>query len=216
MRITQGDGGQELDAHGAVALRELIRGREPDKRKRPHHAVPQECRRLRRDVLFCIQRHPLLTWLLSHPPVLFETNRANGCFAHYSCIAEIALHWFWQSGQVGIRNEHGLCLLAPLQQGERFMVSRPFHGSFLPLSFRDAMNLRLWVTSICPLVQQPEASTSGQKMGVARRFRHCSTRASLPSHRELHTVVSGPARHERTNFVSFPHGRPLHRGSRHL
>src|SRR6266567_2187482 len=191
MRIPRGECGQELDAHGAVALGELIRGRDPDKRKRPHLAVPQECRRLRRDVLFCIQRHPLLTWLLSHPPVLFETNRANGCFAHHSCIAEIALHWFWQSGQVGVRNEHGLWLLALLQQDERFMVSRPFHGSFLPLSSRDVMTLRLWVTSICPLVQQHEASTSGQKMGVARRFRHFSTRASLPSHRDLHTLVSG-------------------------
>src|SRR2546423_3587957 len=129
--ITKGDGGQELDAHGAVALGELIRGRDPDKRKRPHHAVPQECRRLRRDVLFCIQRHPLLTWLLSHPTLLSETNCANGCFAHHSCIAEIALHWFWQSGQLGVRNEYGLCLLALLQQGERFIVYRPVHCSFL-------------------------------------------------------------------------------------
>jgi hypothetical protein len=53
------------------------------------------------------------------------------------------------------------------------------------------MSLRLWVTRICPLVQQHEASTSGQKMGVARLLRHFSTRVSLPSHPELHTIVSG-------------------------
>ena len=40
------------------------------------------------------------------------------------------------------------------------------------------------------LFQQHEASTSGQKMGVAKLLRHFSTRASLPSHPELHTIVS--------------------------
>src|SRR5205807_8837884 len=72
MRIPQGDERQELDDHAAVATREPIRGRDPHKGKGPHRAVPEECRGLRCEVLLRDQRHPLLTWLLSHPPLLSE------------------------------------------------------------------------------------------------------------------------------------------------
>src|SRR5437763_16077035 len=86
----------------------------------------------------------------------------------------------------------------------------------VPLSSRDVMTLRLEVIRICLLVQQHEASTSGQKMVVARLLRHFSTRASLPSHLDLHTIGSGLTRHERTNSASFTHGKPGNRGSRQL
>ena len=54
-------------------------------------------------------------------------------------------------------------------------------------------------------------------MGVARRFRHFSTRVSLSSHPELHMIVSG-----RDLDTSFPTGSASHmeghinRGERHL
>ena len=78
MRIPHGDERQELDDHAAMASREPIRGRDPGEGKRPHRAAPEERRRLRREVLFRDQRHPLLTWLLSHNPLLSETDRLHG------------------------------------------------------------------------------------------------------------------------------------------
>jgi hypothetical protein len=108
--------------------------RDPGEGKRSHRAVPEERRRIGRIILLRDQRHPLLSVLQFHGPSLGKTNRANGFFAHYSCIAEIALHWFWQSSHVGVCNEYGLGLLVLLYHGERFILYRPGHCSFLSLS----------------------------------------------------------------------------------
>src|SRR6266480_1294502 len=97
MCIPHQDDGQEIDTHVAVALGEPVRGRDPNKWKEPHCGVPEERWGIRCEVLFRDHRQPLLIRLCSHDPLLFETNRTDGFFAHYLCIAEIPLHWFWQS-----------------------------------------------------------------------------------------------------------------------
>ena len=123
---------QELDEHVAVAVGEPICARHRDEWKGLDRAVPEERRGIRREVLFRDQGKPLFTWLLSHGPLLFETNRADGFFANHVCIAQIPLHWFWQAEHVGIRDEHGRLLLTLLQQCKRFVVYRSAHCSLFP------------------------------------------------------------------------------------
>jgi hypothetical protein len=126
-------------------LGEPVCGRDPGEGKRSHRAPPEERRRLRRDVLFRDQWHPLPTGLCSHEPLLFEMNCANGFFIHHSRIAEIALHNVWQVQHLGLRDETRLCLLALLQQCEPVVVCCPGHGSFLPLCSVNAFVAHLLV-----------------------------------------------------------------------
>ncbi len=142
-RITQGDEGPELHEHVAVAIGEPIRGRDRDELKGLDRAVPEERRGIRREVLFRDQGEPLLTCLLSHDPFLFETNRTDGFFANHLCISEIPLHWFWQAEHVGVRDEHGRCLLTLLQQCKRFVVYRSAHCSLFPFCYVCAFFDRL-------------------------------------------------------------------------
>ena len=95
-------------------------------------AVPEERWGMRREVLFRDQGEPLLTWLLSHESLLFETNCADGFFPNHLCVSEIPLHWFWQAEYLGFRDESRLCLLALLHQFKSFIVYRTFHYFLLP------------------------------------------------------------------------------------
>jgi hypothetical protein len=86
-RVPYRDGRPELDPHGAMAIGELVRVRDPDEWKRPDRGVPEKGGGSRREILFRDHGEPLLTGLHSHEPLLRETHRADGCFAHHLGIA---------------------------------------------------------------------------------------------------------------------------------
>src|SRR5690349_8030387 len=81
-RILHRESRPELDTHSAMSIGEPVRSRDRNEWKRPDHSVPEKGGGSRRDVLFRNHREPLLARLHPHESVLYETHRADRCFAH--------------------------------------------------------------------------------------------------------------------------------------